>query len=140
MNQPGFEVSSAGINNDALNPLTPEEIQWADVIFVMEKFQRNKIQKKFKEYLNNKKIICLDVPDEFEFMDPALINFQLLGVIRQVVRQKKRGGNRQPAGRFSELLVMSSAVLLNDHPVISEDHESQHDQKKHDQSQKSSGR
>ena len=77
-NIPGFEVSSAGINKDAVNPLTPEEIEWAEYIFVMEKFQRNKIQKKFKEYLNRKKIICLDIPDEYEFMDPALIKILMI--------------------------------------------------------------
>ncbi len=49
-NHPNFEVSSAGINNDAVNPLTSEEILWADVIFVMERFQRNKIQKNLKNF------------------------------------------------------------------------------------------
>jgi predicted protein tyrosine phosphatase len=33
----GIEVSSAGTNNDAENPLTPELIEWADTIFVMER-------------------------------------------------------------------------------------------------------
>ena len=31
-----IEVSSAGLNNDAINPVTPELIEWADIIFVME--------------------------------------------------------------------------------------------------------
>ncbi|MBF0410587.1 MAG: phosphotyrosine protein phosphatase [Candidatus Riflebacteria bacterium] len=72
-NLPDFEVSSAGINNDAANPLSSEDLEEADYIFVMEKIQRNKIQKKFKEHLKNKKIVCLDIPDEYEYMDPALV-------------------------------------------------------------------
>lgn len=71
--RPGLSVSSAGLNNDAENPVTPELLQWADMIFVMEKAHRNKLSSKFKAHLDNKKIICLDIPDEYEFMDPVLI-------------------------------------------------------------------
>jgi predicted protein tyrosine phosphatase len=34
---PGIEVSSAGTNNDAENPLSTELIEWADILFVMER-------------------------------------------------------------------------------------------------------
>ena len=70
---PGLEVSSAGLNHDAENPVTPELLEWAEVIFVMEKAHRNKLSSKFRPYLNDKKIVCLDIPDEYEFMDPLLI-------------------------------------------------------------------
>ncbi len=72
-NRPGIDVTSAGLNNDADNPVTPELLQWADVIFVMEKAHRNKLSSKFKAYLGSKKIVCLDIPDEYEFMDPVLV-------------------------------------------------------------------
>jgi predicted protein tyrosine phosphatase len=39
----------------------------------MEKAHRNKLSNKLKAHLNHKKIICLDIPDEFEFMQPELI-------------------------------------------------------------------
>ena len=39
----------------------------------MEKAHRNKLSSKFRPYLNDKKIVCLDIPDEYEFMDPLLI-------------------------------------------------------------------
>jgi predicted protein tyrosine phosphatase len=68
-----LEVASAGTNNDADNPLTPELVVWADVIVVMEKAHRSKVQKRFRAYLNGKRLICLDIPDEFEFMDPMLV-------------------------------------------------------------------
>ena len=48
----GYDVLSAGLNNDATTPLTPELIEWAEFIFVMEKAHRNKLQKKFRRYLN----------------------------------------------------------------------------------------
>lgn len=72
-NRPGFEVASAGLNPEAETPVCPELLEWCDVIFVMEKTHRNKLSKNFREHLKGKRIICLDIPDEFEFMDPALV-------------------------------------------------------------------
>jgi predicted protein tyrosine phosphatase len=71
---PGIEVSSAGLNNEAENPVTAELLEWADLVFVMEKAHRNKLSKKFKPYLKHAKVVCLDIPDDFAFMDPALIS------------------------------------------------------------------
>ena len=69
----GIKCSSAGLNNDAENPVTPELIEWADLIFVMEKAHRNKLSAKFKRYLGDKKVVCLEIPDDYEFMDPELV-------------------------------------------------------------------
>jgi predicted protein tyrosine phosphatase len=69
----GIECSSAGLNNDAENPVTPELIESAAIIFVMEKAHRNKLSSKFKRHLGNKRVICLDIPDEYDFMEPALV-------------------------------------------------------------------
>jgi len=69
----GLEVSSAGTNNDADNPLTAELVEWADLIFVMEREHRTKLQKKFRAALNGKRIVCLEIPDDYEYMDPNLV-------------------------------------------------------------------
>jgi len=68
-----MECESAGTNNDAENRLTPELVQWADVIFVMEKVHRSKLAKKFGPFLKNKRVVCLGIPDNFDFMDPDLV-------------------------------------------------------------------
>lgn len=70
---PGLEVASAGLNHDAEVPLTAEMVTWAEIIFVMERTHRNKLQKHFREALNGKRVICLEIPDDYEFMDPVLI-------------------------------------------------------------------
>ncbi|UZK66928.1 low molecular weight protein tyrosine phosphatase family protein [Sphingomonas sp. M1-B02] len=70
---PSIEVSSAGTNHDAENPLSRELIEWADLIFAMERQHRSKVQKRFRASLNGKRIVVLDIPDDYEFMDPALI-------------------------------------------------------------------
>lgn len=69
-----IDVTSAGLNNDAENPVTPEALAWADIIFVMEKTHRDKLSKKFRAHLNGKRIVVLNIPDDFEFMDPALVS------------------------------------------------------------------
>ena len=70
---PNIETASAGLNNDAENPLNSELVAWADIIFVMEKMHRSKLQRKFKKDLKSARVICLDIPDEFDFMDPKLV-------------------------------------------------------------------
>ena len=69
----GVECESAGVHDSANVPLSPELIEWADIIFVMEKAHRNKITKKFKRHLNGKRIVVLGIPDEYEYMDDTLI-------------------------------------------------------------------
>ncbi|MBU4434640.1 MAG: low molecular weight protein tyrosine phosphatase family protein [bacterium] len=70
---PGIEVSSAGVNADADAPLTGEMVAEADIIFVMEKAHRAKLTRRFKTHLKSARVICLDIPDDYAFMDPELI-------------------------------------------------------------------
>ncbi|MCE9780520.1 hypothetical protein, partial [Shewanella algae] len=60
-------------------------IQWADFIFVMEKSHKIKVAKKFKELLKGKKLVCLDIPDNYQRMDPALVTL-LKNKVAQHVR------------------------------------------------------
>lgn len=70
---PGVECSSAGLNHDAENPLTPELVEWADLIFVMEREHKTKLSARFKPQLNGKRVVCLNIPDNYRFMDAALV-------------------------------------------------------------------
>jgi predicted protein tyrosine phosphatase len=70
---PGIRTSSAGTNHDAENPLTAELVEWADTIFVMEKAHRRKLLDRFRRNLKSQRVICLDIPDDFEFMDAGLV-------------------------------------------------------------------
>ncbi len=68
-----LKVDSAGVDRDAETPLGIEAIQWADIIFVMEKTHLRKLRTKFQAELHNKRIICLDIPDNYEYMQPELV-------------------------------------------------------------------
>ncbi len=70
---PGWEVRSAGLNNDAEIPISAEDVQWADYIFVMEQVHKGKLSKKFRKSLKHQKVICLGIPDDYEYMDKTLV-------------------------------------------------------------------
>ncbi len=70
---PGLEVVSAGLNHDAATPLTRDLVQWAEVIFVIEAAHSRRLASRFARDLKDKRVICLDIPDRYSFMDPDLV-------------------------------------------------------------------
>lgn len=70
---PDIEADSAGLGADATVPLSTEQIEWASIIFVMEKAHGTKLSAKFKKHLKGKRVICLDIPDDYAYMQPELI-------------------------------------------------------------------
>ncbi|BCV49899.1 protein-tyrosine-phosphatase [Shewanella algae] len=81
----GIYAIGAGTNADADTVVSGDLIQWADFIFVMEKSHKIKVAKKFKELLKGKKLVCLDIPDNYQRMDPALVTL-LKNKVAQHVR------------------------------------------------------
>ena len=70
---PGIECSSAGLSHDAETPLSVELVEWAELIFVMEKQHKAKLSAQFQAHLSGKPIVCLNIPDNYRFMDAALV-------------------------------------------------------------------
>ena len=70
---PGINTRSAGLREDAIHRLDSEDIEWADCIFVMEKHHKEKLMNNYNQFLKNKKIIVLDIPDNYGYMDDKLI-------------------------------------------------------------------
>ncbi len=73
-NVAGWEVYSAGVSNDAEVHVSLEDIEWADHIFVMEKAHKKKLSNKFGRAIKDKKVISLDIPDDYEYMDEKLVD------------------------------------------------------------------
>lgn len=71
---PGVDTDSAGLGGDASVPLSPEQIGWASIVFVMEKAHRRRLGERFRAHLNGKKVICLDIPDNYSYMQPELVS------------------------------------------------------------------
>jgi protein-tyrosine phosphatase len=70
-NDARLEVRSAGVRTEANRRVSEADLQWADVVFVMEREHKRWIATRFQG-LKLPKIEVLDIPDEFEVMDPAL--------------------------------------------------------------------
>lgn len=71
--RPEIEVASAGLDAKCKEPVTPELLDWADIIFVMERHHRNKLLKHFRASIKNQKIVVLGITDDYEYNDPRLV-------------------------------------------------------------------
>lgn len=71
----GVEAIGAGTNADAITPVSGDLIEWADIILVMEKTHKNKVSSKYNDLLKEKRLVVLDIPDNYECMQPELIQW-----------------------------------------------------------------
>ncbi|MCA8294615.1 low molecular weight protein tyrosine phosphatase family protein [Burkholderia sp. AU30198] len=69
----GVETDSAGLAPDADTRVSAEQLDWADVVFVMERAHKARLAAQFGAHLRHKKIVCLDIPDRYTYMQPELI-------------------------------------------------------------------
>ncbi|KRE86094.1 phosphotyrosine protein phosphatase [Rhodanobacter sp. Soil772] len=70
---PNLEVDSAGLADDAETMLTAEQLDWAELIVVMEASHRHRLQARHRTRLKGKRVVCLDIPDDYTFMQPELV-------------------------------------------------------------------
>ena len=70
----GYEARSAGTQPGARIVVTEGHLGWADVIFVMEKSHLAKLRSRFPEALDGKRVVALHIPDDYEFMQPELLD------------------------------------------------------------------
>ncbi len=71
--EPVWDVRSAGTEESARIKVTAGHLGWADVIVVMEKRHKERLRQKYPEELAAKRCVCLFIADDYEFMDPNLI-------------------------------------------------------------------
>ncbi|MCM8539995.1 MAG: hypothetical protein NE328_06930 [Lentisphaeraceae bacterium] len=69
----GFEAIGCGISKEAPTALSGDLVEWADIIFTMENIHRSKVTQKYSKLLKNKRLICLDIPDNYSRMQPELV-------------------------------------------------------------------
>jgi predicted protein tyrosine phosphatase len=70
---PDFNVKSAGTSPQAKKTVSSADIRWADIIFVMEQKHKNRLKAKYSRMLDHKPLHVLNIPDEYKYMDPELV-------------------------------------------------------------------
>ena len=66
-------VRSAGISSSARIKVNEKLVEWADIIFVMEQSHKQWLNQKYPALSRSKKLIVLDIPDEYQYMDSELV-------------------------------------------------------------------
>ncbi|MEM8576411.1 MAG: phosphotyrosine protein phosphatase [Pseudomonadota bacterium] len=69
----GVSARSAGTSRKARRQITVQDIRWADVICVMEGKHLSRLRGDFRGELHYKDVHVLDIPDDYRFMDPELV-------------------------------------------------------------------
>jgi predicted protein tyrosine phosphatase len=70
---PHVNARSAGTSTKARKTVSVDDISWADVIFVMEQKHKNRLKAEYSRLLTHKSIYVLEIPDEYQYMDPELV-------------------------------------------------------------------
>ena len=70
---PTLDVLSAGTSEDALVRVNERMLDWADIVFVMDGEQLRDLQRMFPEHRAFERLVCLEIEDDYHFLDPQLI-------------------------------------------------------------------
>lgn len=69
---PEHAVRSAGTSRTARRTVSAADLHWADVVMVMERQHKVRLRERFPQ-LRGTTVVVLDIPDEYRFMDPELV-------------------------------------------------------------------
>lgn len=70
---PNIEARSGGTSRNAVRPVQSADLKWADLILVMEQKHASRLRSDFPSELKYTKLFVLDIPDDYKYMDPILI-------------------------------------------------------------------
>lgn len=81
---PALSVRSGGTSPGARHAVSDDDVEWAQVLFVMEEKHKTRLLANFRGQLKDKPIHVLDIPDEYKYMDPELVE-QLQVAVAQIL-------------------------------------------------------
>jgi predicted protein tyrosine phosphatase len=70
---PRVQARSAGTSANARHTVSVDDLQWADVIFAMEEKHKSRLMAEYRRVIGDKPVHVLDIPDEYRYMDPLLV-------------------------------------------------------------------
>lgn len=69
-----YNTRSAGVSRLALIRVNTELLKWCEEIIVMEREQLSFVKKMLKRRKIFKEVVCLDIPDKFDFREKKLVS------------------------------------------------------------------
>jgi len=100
---PALNVRSAGTSSNARHSISINDVEWAHIIFVMEEKHKVQITNKFRRVTINKLIYVLDIPDDYRYMDPELIELLQQSVQSILNLTFKKSFNKKRSNRTGSL-------------------------------------
>jgi predicted protein tyrosine phosphatase len=68
-----LNTRSRGTSSKAARTVSSNDVRWADIILVMESKHRQLLKSKFPAEMRCSQVHVLDIQDDYQFMDPELI-------------------------------------------------------------------
>jgi predicted protein tyrosine phosphatase len=85
---PLVNARSAGTSAGARRVVSADDLAWADAVLVMEDKHKSRLLAQYRALLLHKPLHVLDIPDDYKYMDPELVELlrdpvaELLGLAR----------------------------------------------------------
>lgn len=76
----GIHTRSAGTSASARHRINSRDIAWADLILVMEERHKDTIKQQFPLATQHRKMVVLDIADDYHYMDAQLVELLTLSV------------------------------------------------------------
>jgi predicted protein tyrosine phosphatase len=86
---PSLDVRSAGTSADALVKVNERMLDWADIVFIMDEQQRRALEHEFPGNERVARIVSLEIDDNYNFLDPELIELLRSRAIPHIERVKR---------------------------------------------------
>ena len=85
---PSLDVRSAGTSVEAMVQVNERMLDWADIVFTMDEDQQRELSRMFPGHAGLKKIVCLEIRDVYDFLDPELVRLLRERAAPHLVRPK----------------------------------------------------
>ena len=70
---PRYACRDRGFSSKSERTIHQSDVEWADLIFVMERYHAARLRAEHRDWLRDTPVHVLDIPDDYQFMDPELV-------------------------------------------------------------------
>ncbi len=92
---PQVNARSAGTANSSKRKVSLRDLEWADLLIVMEEKHLSRLREEYRNHTISIKSYVLDIPDEYGYMDPDLIS-ELRNAVDPIIEELGKEDHRSP--------------------------------------------